>query len=45
VFAVKKSLIKEFASVDDPEQAAQYGLTGPFCLANFDIILQPAAEN
>ncbi len=45
VFAVKKSLIKEFTPVDDPEQAARYGLTGPFCLANFDIILQPAAEN
>jgi hydroxyquinol 1,2-dioxygenase len=41
VFAVKKSLIKEFTQVDDPEQAARYGLDGPFCLANFDIILQP----
>ena len=41
VFAVKKSLIKEFTSVDDPEQAARYGLDGPFCLANFDIVLQP----
>jgi len=45
VFAVKKSLIKEFTPVDDPEQAARYGLTGSFCLANFDIILQSAAEN
>ena len=45
VFAVKKSLIKEFAPVDDPEQAARYGLTGSFCLANFDIVLQPTAEN
>jgi hydroxyquinol 1,2-dioxygenase len=44
VFAVKKSLIKEFTPVDDPEQAAQYGLTGSFCLANFDIVLQPAAQ-
>src|SRR5208282_3682707 len=43
VFAVKKSLIKEFTPVDDPEQAARYGLTGSFCLANFDIILQPTA--
>ena len=42
VFAVKKSLIKEFTQVDDPEQAAKYGLTGPFCLANFDIILLQA---
>ena len=45
VFAVKKSLIKEFTPVDDPEQAARYGLTGSFCLASFDIILQSAAEN
>jgi hydroxyquinol 1,2-dioxygenase len=41
VFAVKKSLITEFTEVDDPEQAARYGLTGPFRLANFDIVLQP----
>ena len=45
VFAVKKSLIKEFTPVDDPGQAAKYGLTGSFRLANFDIILQPAAED
>ncbi|MDQ2815954.1 MAG: intradiol ring-cleavage dioxygenase [Actinomycetota bacterium] len=42
VFAVKKSLIKEFATVDDPAQAAQYGLTGSFALANFDIVLHAA---
>ena len=40
---MKKSLIKEFTQVDDPGQAARYGLTGPFCLANFDIILLPAS--
>jgi len=45
VFAVKKSLIKEFTRVDDPGQAASYGLDGPFCVANFDIVLQPDAEN
>jgi hydroxyquinol 1,2-dioxygenase len=43
VFAVKKSLITEFTPVDDPSQAARYGLSGPFHLANFDIILQPEA--
>ena len=43
VFAVKKSLIKEFTQVDDPEQAASYGLDGPFRLAEFDIILLPAS--
>jgi catechol 1,2-dioxygenase len=41
VFAVKKSLIKEFTPVDDTGQAAAYGLTAPFALANFDIVLQP----
>jgi hypothetical protein len=45
VFAVKKSLIKEFTSVDDPDQAARYSLDGPFGVANFDIVLQPDAEN
>jgi hydroxyquinol 1,2-dioxygenase len=41
VFAVKKSLIAEFTPVDDPAQAARYGLTGPFQRATFDIVLQP----
>ncbi len=45
VFAVKKSLIKEFAAVNDPDQAAKYGLSGPFSLAEFDIVLEPAAES
>ena len=45
VFAVKKSLIKEFTSVDDPEQAARYDFAGSFAIANFDIVLQPTAEN
>ena len=44
VFAVKKSLIKEFTSVDDPEQAARYGLTGSFWMADFDIVLEPAGS-
>jgi hydroxyquinol 1,2-dioxygenase len=43
VFAVKKSLITDFAPVGDPEQAARYGLTGPFQLATFDIVLQPGS--
>jgi len=45
VFAVKKSLITEFTTVDDPGQAARYGLTGSFQLAGFDIVLQPEAEH
>jgi hydroxyquinol 1,2-dioxygenase len=44
VFAVKKSLITEFTPVDDPRQAARYGLNGPFRLANFDVVLQPARK-
>ncbi len=43
VFAVKKSLVTDFVPVDDPEQAARYGIDGPFRLANFDIVLQPEA--
>jgi len=41
VFAVKKSLITEFAAVDDPSLAAGYGIANPFRLANFDIVLRP----
>ncbi len=41
VFAVKKSLITEFVPVDDPGQAARYGLDGPFRKAGFNIVLQP----
>jgi len=35
----------QFTPVDDLEQAARYGLTGAFCIANFDIVLQPTAVN
>jgi hydroxyquinol 1,2-dioxygenase len=41
VFAVKKSLITDFAPVDDPGQAARYGVDAPFRMAHFDIVLQP----
>jgi hydroxyquinol 1,2-dioxygenase len=43
VFAVKKSLVVDFTPVDDPQQAAGYGLAPPFRLARFDIVLQPGA--
>ena len=43
VFAVKRSLIEDFILVDDPAEAARYGLTAPFHLATFNIVLQPAA--
>jgi len=34
----------EIVHVDDPGQAAGYGLDGPFSLATFDIVLQPDAD-
>ncbi|HJW63508.1 MAG TPA: 6-chlorohydroxyquinol-1,2-dioxygenase, partial [Actinomycetes bacterium] len=42
VFAVKQSLIREFVEVDDPGQAAAYGVGTPFRHAHFDVVLQPA---
>jgi hypothetical protein len=43
VFAVKDSLITDFTLIEDPDQAARYGLTGPFRLARFDVVLPPEA--
>jgi catechol 1,2-dioxygenase len=42
VFAVKKTLVADFDPVDDPAEAARYGVTSPFRHANFEIVLQPA---
>jgi catechol 1,2-dioxygenase len=42
VFAVKKSLITDFAAMDDAVEAQRYGVPNPFCLATYDIILAPA---
>lgn len=42
VFAVKQSLVRDFAPVDDPDAAARHGLPNPFRRARFDIVLQPA---
>ena len=42
VFAVKQRLIRDFAEVDDPEQAARYGVAAPFRHTHFDVVLQPA---
>jgi hydroxyquinol 1,2-dioxygenase len=44
VFAVKQRLIQEFVEVDDPGQAAGYGVRAPFRHAHFDIVLQPEAQ-
>jgi hydroxyquinol 1,2-dioxygenase len=41
VFAVKRSLVRDFAPVDDAEQAARFGVANPFRRAVIDLILQP----
>lgn len=41
VFAVKQSLVRDFASSDDPETAERLGLPNPFRRARFDVVLQP----
>jgi catechol 1,2-dioxygenase len=42
VFAVKQSLVRDFTEVDDPEEAARYGVEVPFRHAQFEVVLQPA---
>jgi catechol 1,2-dioxygenase len=39
VFAVKESLITEFALTDDPAQAANYKVSNPFWKAAFDFVI------
>lgn len=39
VFAVKSSLLTDFAETDDPGAAARHGLRNPFRLAEFDVVL------
>ncbi len=41
VFAVKQTLVREFAEIGDPGQAGKYGVTVPFWHANTDVVLQP----
>ncbi|MGY1824105.1 dioxygenase family protein [Geodermatophilus sp. SYSU D00079] len=41
VFAVKHSLVRDFAPVDDPDQAARLGVTNPFRHAVIDLVVQP----
>jgi hydroxyquinol 1,2-dioxygenase len=40
VFAVKQSLIRDFDEIDDPDQAAAYGVQAPFRHARFEVVLQ-----
>jgi catechol 1,2-dioxygenase len=42
VFAVKQSLVRDFDEVDDPDQAAAYGVQAPFRHARFEVVLQPS---
>jgi catechol 1,2-dioxygenase len=43
VFAVKRSLVQDFAETDDPALAGEFGVTNPFRLARFDLVLERAA--
>ncbi|MBO1901765.1 hydroxyquinol 1,2-dioxygenase [Leucobacter weissii] len=45
VFAVKDSLVKSFEPVDSAELAADFGVTAPFRLAGFDIVLHTESED
>jgi catechol 1,2-dioxygenase len=41
VFGVKKSLIREVQQVGDPAQARRYGVSNPFEVIQFDLVLHP----
>lgn len=43
VFAVKHSLVRDFAPVDDVGRAAEYGVANPFRHAVIDLVVQPEA--
>ncbi|MFE7856630.1 dioxygenase [Streptomyces sp. NPDC057403] len=40
VFAVKRSLVQDFALTDDPSLAREFGLPNPFRHARFDLVLE-----
>jgi len=40
VFAVKPSLVKDFARTDDPSLAGEFGVANPFRHARFDLVLE-----
>ncbi|MEU6275891.1 dioxygenase [Streptomyces populi] len=42
VFAVKRSLVQDFAETDDPVLAREFGVANPFRHARFDLVLEPA---
>jgi len=43
VFAVKQSLIQDFAETDDPSPAREFGVPNPFRQARFDLVLERAS--
>ncbi|MFE5812337.1 intradiol ring-cleavage dioxygenase [Streptomyces sp. NPDC056479] len=40
VFAVRPSLVEDFASTDDPSLAGEFGVGNPFRYARFDLVLE-----
>ncbi|MEV2229481.1 intradiol ring-cleavage dioxygenase [Streptomyces phaeochromogenes] len=44
VFAVKSSLVEDFAATDDPSLAREFGIPNPFRHAQFDLVLTPGAK-
>jgi hydroxyquinol 1,2-dioxygenase len=44
VFGVKESLIRDVQRVDDPALANAYGVTNPFDLIEFDVVLEPTTS-
>ncbi|MFI6274125.1 intradiol ring-cleavage dioxygenase [Streptomyces sp. NPDC050988] len=44
VFAVKHSLVQDFAATDDPSLAREFGVPNPFRHAQFDLVLTPGAK-
>ncbi|MBB3676193.1 dioxygenase [Modestobacter versicolor] len=42
VFAVKRSLVRDFAQVDDPDEAARFGVANPFRHAQIDVVVERA---
>ncbi|MFG2804474.1 intradiol ring-cleavage dioxygenase [Streptomyces massasporeus] len=43
VFAVKRSLVQDFAETDDPSLAQEFGVGNPFRHARFDLVLERTA--
>ncbi|MDQ0947950.1 hydroxyquinol 1,2-dioxygenase [Streptomyces phaeochromogenes] len=44
VFAVKSSLVEDFAETDDPSLAREFGVPNPFRHARFDLVLTRGAK-